>query len=163
MADTDYQVYTNLDPQTLTLVGKEIFKKWAQFALGKTPLGGHTLESPTGRYASAISFRQYGASHVAIIADEKKAPEAAILETGHRSVDLKQYLNQGQSYPMHRATPNFSPTLAKMSKKSTAMWAMGQSFTGFARVTDVGWVIPAMPAYSPAKHLVDLMRNEIRG
>lgn len=105
---TVYAVKTDLPPDAVTHIGLEIFKLWVDFAMGRGAIAGRMLIYPTGKYASAISFRQEGVATVAIIADESVAPEAAILESGHGRVDLKTKLQMNRPYPMHRvqgATP----------------------------------------------------------
>lgn len=129
-------VFTDLRPDALTEVGLQVYQHWLAFALGKEAVGGRILMHPTGRYASSISFKKLGRYHVAIIADEKIAPEAAVLEKGHGPIDMKRYLRQGGAYPMHRGR---------------------RQFTGFASVGSTGWVIPPMRAYSVAQTYADLL------
>jgi len=173
-----YDVMTDLDPQSVSEVGKEIFKAWVDFAMGKTDLGGKRLMHPTGRYASAIQFKKLGVAKVAIIVDSNLAPEANILEEGHKAIDLKQLLTAGRSYPMHRGAAGAygsagygAPSLGS-GKRGAKMWAAarGQGFSGYARVpTKItaenadSWIIPAMPAYRPAAHLIDLLRQKVDG
>ena len=164
-----YDVHTSADPATLNDIGIEIFRLWVEFALGARRLGGKMIAHPTGRYAASLSYRRYGESRVAIIADERIAPEAGILETGHGRVDLKQKLQMGRTYPMHRgtmgaATPGMSVRapggkVSRISHRGAAgMWATAREsgFAGFATVGTAGWIIPAMPAYAPARILAHL-------
>lgn len=163
-----WDIMTDLDPQTLSAVGVAIAQRWISFAMGSSDLGGKTLAHPTGRYASSIQFRQTGVARVAIVANEKRAPEAAVLETGHKPIDLKQYFPEGVTIPMHRGVPGQygsagygAPILDNTAAgRRKNVWAKprAQGATGFARMGTTGWIIPAMPAYSPAAHLVDLMR-----
>lgn len=166
-------VYTDLDPQALSDVGLRAFQLWVAFALGEDDIGGKVLKHPTGRYASSISFRRYGQSHVAIISDEKLAPEGVILEKGHGAIDLKNYLRRGRAYPMHRGgagewgsagygAPVLAATAAaRRTGKRRNIWGQVRAagFSGFASVGKTGWVIPPMPAFSPAQHLSDLIKQ----
>jgi hypothetical protein len=191
-------VATDQSPEYLNTVALEIFNKWVSFARGRSSLGGRTLLHPTGRYAASISIRRYGTrhgvrssgaiptrtiSHVAIIADEKLAPEAAILETGHRPIDMLQHLSPGRSYPIHRDSPlpgvaagaEF-PTTPYGRSRVRKMWTVQRELgaRGFARTPGLGsprgasntsgtgraWTIPAMPSYSPAQILTDLINNQ---
>lgn len=163
-----YDIMTDLDPQTLSAVGLAIAQRWISFAMGSSDLCGKTLAHPTGRYASAIQFRQTGVARVAIIANEKQAPEAGVLETGHKPIDLKEYFPEGVVIPMHRGaqgqygSAGYGAPILDNSKgaRRKNVWAKprAQGATGFARMSQTGWIIPAMPAYSPAAHLVDLFR-----
>jgi hypothetical protein len=166
-------VYTDLMPEALTAIGIEIYRLWIAFALGGFRLGGNIVMHPTGRYASSISFRRFGRSHIAIIADPQIAPEAAILERGHAPIDMKTKLRQGQAYPMHRGEPGHYGSAgygrailaigprARASGRQRNIWAAPRSagFSGFATVGKTGWVIPAMRAFAPAQHLADLARD----
>jgi len=150
---------------------------------------------PTGRYAASISMRRYGSrrgsrgpgqvpirtiNHVAIIADESLAPEAAILETGHGPIDMLQHLSPGRSYPIFgdAQTPSAVsgasfPTSSYGRSRVRKMWAVSRQLTGFRRTpsasggrkasntsgTGKAWTIPAMPAYHPAQILADLVRE----
>lgn len=138
--DIEYVVRTNLDPKYVTAVGLEIFKQWADFAMGIGEAGGNRIAHPTGRYRSSIQFRQESEATVAIVADGNIAPEAIILETGHNVVDLKTKPGFQQGRIFH-----------------SAMWAYpSRRFAGGSGPTHVtvgatGWVIPAMRAYAPAR------------
>lgn len=171
-----YDVFTDMDPDQLNAVGQEVFLKWIDFALGKEPLGGRRLMHPTGRYASAIEFRASNRARVAIVADENIAPEAGILETGHGAVDLLQKLTPGRTYPMHRGTGGAAPQIAT-GRGARRIWASVRAagFAGFATVprtrtpgssntsrTGPAWVIPAMPAYSPALILAQWVAEKAR-
>lgn len=95
MADTVYNVETDLDPQMLTEVAIETYAQWLRFALGSEELGGRTLEFPSGRYAASISWRRTGVASVALVADEGKAAEALWLEEGHPSTSMKDKMLAG--------------------------------------------------------------------
>lgn len=167
-AGLTWDIMTDMDPATLSAVGVKLAAKWISFAMGMSELGGKMLMHPTGKYASAIQFKQVDASRIAVIANEKQAPEAGILEEGHDAIDLKQYLAQGMSIPMHRGTPGQygsagygAPILDNTpGGRRNNVWAAprAQGSTGFKRVGLTGWVVPAMPAYSPAAHLVSLLK-----
>jgi hypothetical protein len=165
-----WDIITDMDPETITAVGLKIAEKWIRFALGAETLGGKMLMHPTGRYASSIRFQQTGQARVAIIADEKKAPEGAILEEGHGAIDLKQTMF-GKTIPLFRGTPGQygsagygAPILdtTPMGRRKN-VWAQprAQGYTGMRTVGRSGWVIPPMPAYSPAAHMVDLLKLEL--
>lgn len=174
MSNLDYTIYTNLDPQMLTEVGLEIYKRWVAFAMGEESINGKSLDHPTGKYAASIHFRQVSKSRVAIFSESPKTvPEADILETGHGAVDLKKKLQAGRVYPMHRGqkgaygSAGYGPPVPLPGRKS--LWAEARSMgrSGAARVpTKItpenanSWIIPVMPAYSPAKHLADLYRAQ---
>ena len=168
-----YDVYTDLDPTALNAVGQEVYRRWFEFALGKVALGGRHIMHPTGRYASAIEFKQRSESRVAIIADEDIAPEAGILETGHGAIDLLKKLTPGRAYPMHRGTGGAAPQIAS-GPRAKKIWASVRAagFSGYAVVPrsrrpgsmntsgrGPAWVIPPMPAYSPAAILAELASN----
>ena len=53
-----YDVYTDLDPIQLLDVASETFFAWLKFALGEDEIGGKKLAHPSGRYASAISWKR---------------------------------------------------------------------------------------------------------
>lgn len=164
-----YTVFTDLAPDELTEVAFELMKKWVAFALGQDEIGGMRIQSPTGRYASSIRLEGRGINEVAIVADEDIAPEALYLEEGHTQVDLKQKLTAGRVYPMHRGTGSSGPILnSTFGGRANNVWAVPRAagFNGFARVpTQItpenagSWIIPAMPAWSPAKHLADLLEQ----
>ena len=162
-ANITYVVKTNLPPDKVNAIGIEIFARWLEFALGGSVLLGKQLIYPTGRYAASLSYRREGESTVAIYADEHVAPEAAVIEFGHGPVDLKTRLQPGV-YPMHRYTgvmPGISLRRIGSGPPSfrASMWAdvRRSEFSGFATLGRSSpadsWVIPAMPAYSPAYNL----------
>ncbi len=174
----DFDIYTDLDPQALNAVGLEIYAKWVAFAMGRTNLGGNKIMHATGKMASAISYRRRGVSKVAIVLDEGHAPEGAILETGHDKIDMLDYLQPATSYPMHRGTGGAKPILSgKSQSRQRNIWAAPRASgaTGYARTprdpskrgasntsgTGPAWTIPAMRAYQPAQHLVDLIRDHL--
>lgn len=160
-----YDVFTNMDEDTLSEVAYAVMEKWIAFALGKTEINGRRIKDPTGKYASSIRLEGRGVNQIAVIAD---APEAEYLEEGHVSVDLKTRLDPGRAYPMHRGTGNM-PFVFNQSfnAKKRNIWAIPRSggFNGFAFTpTDAtknpdSWVIPAMPAWNIAQHLKDLVET----
>ena len=163
-----YDVYTDLDPQTLTAVGMAVMQKWIEFALGRETLNGHTVAHPTGKMASAVSLIGEGPNHVAVVIDEELAPEAGYLEEGHAAIDLKQYIEPGRAVPMHRGTGYGAPILNQtMAGRSNNVWAgpRAAGFNGVARMGARGtmaadaWVIPAMPAWSPAAYLAQMIND----
>lgn len=194
-------VATDLIPEYLNAVSVDIFRLWRQFALGQTHLGGRSIAYPSGRYAASISMHRYGTrvttvrsgreyhtrqiSHIAIIADERLAPEAHLLEYGHKPIDMLEHLDPGRRYPMHRSggyvpthvragARNF-PTSASGRARIRSMWSEIRQLrsTGSARTPDdpsergdmntsrtgPAWTIPAMPAYEPAHLLAELFAS----
>lgn len=154
--DIHYVVETNLDPAQLSAVGVEIFSRWLGFALGQQSLGGRMLKHPTGRYAASIRYKATGQAEVAIMADTTVAPEGGILETGHGRFDLKSVFQQNRAYPMHRGGKGGAPTM-RASMWATARRANATGYASFGPNTDADkWILPAMPAYSPAQILAEL-------
>lgn len=182
-------ISTDGNPTYLNQVSLEIFRMWQEFARGTRQLGGKRLMHPTGKYAAALSMRRYGSrvgaraagqiprrvlSHVAIIANEDVAPEAAILETGHRGIDMLQHLEPGQLYPIHREAPDsgFMPqySMSRSGIRSLYSETRELQMAGYARTPGEGerrgprntsgtgpaWYIPPMPMYQPAHILADL-------
>ena len=189
---TTYVIKTDLPPDEVNRIGLEIFKLWVDFALGRGSVGGKRLMHPTGKYASAIQFRQEGVASVAIVADESVAPEVGILETGHGRVDLKTKLQRGKAYPMHGHRVSGGPTRRVGAASPIAlrhvataggsgmrsvraqavqprMWAEVRAGTssGFASIgpnsPPDSWIIPPMAAYSPAGNLARIAAQMVRG
>ncbi len=149
-------------------IAVEIFVRWVDFALGNTALGNKRLVYPSGRYAASIQYRQEGAATIAISAT---APEADIIEYGHRAVDLKTKLTMGKTYKMHRPTGYTPGTRLRRIGASPAsmkpqMWAElhASEASGFARLgpnsPPGSWIIPPMMAYSPAMVLAAQAQRE---
>ena len=170
MASYSYVVKTDLPPDQLTLLAVSVFVQWVEFALGQRSLGNKQLVYPTGRYAASIEFRQESETSIAIVAS---APEADIIEQGHGSVDLKTKLQPGRAYPMHRpvgAVPGVRLRRIGSGPPSLKprLWAelQRQSSSGFASIgpnsAADSWIIPAMPAYSPAMILAAQAQAEAR-
>ena len=172
----EWDVVTDLDPTTVSMLATEIFRMWVEFALGKQELGGKVLMYPTGKYAASLQYKKTGVARVAIIADESIAPEAAFLEFGHGAIDLKKHLVPGRSYPMHRGEPGhygsagYGAPTRPTGRKNPKMWATvrRRGFSGFARVpTQItaenadSWIIPPMPAYRATAALVELLRQRV--
>jgi hypothetical protein len=154
----DYVVRTNLPPDKLSDLSVMVFSAWLKFAMGRDTLGGRMLLHPTGKYASSLRYQANpSANTIAIFADDSVAPEASILETGHKLFDLKTKFQSGRAYPMHRDGPG-APS------GSPAIWAERRngSFNGLSRVGGSGWILPAMMAYAPAKILADLAAQAAR-
>jgi hypothetical protein len=84
-----YDIYTDLDPEMLGAVAAETYYTWLMFSVGQTDIGGKTLKHPSGRYASALSWKKTGVNRVSIIADEDAVPEVGIIEDGSPEIDLK--------------------------------------------------------------------------
>lgn len=173
MAALAYDVVTDLEPEYLNELSVAVFQMWVEFALGMRDLDHKKLSNPTGRYASSISIRAYGARRISIISNERIAPEAAIIERGHPAIDLKQRLTPGKTYPMRRGA-GFTHVGGGGSagyRGARRMWARSRSWvgSGFATVPSQvtpenthSWVIPEMPAYSPARILSQLAREAVR-
>ena len=137
--DYEYVVKTDLDISYVKQIAVEIFKQWTAFALGAATAGGKVLMHPTGAYASTLDWKQTGEATVAIVADPAVDNVAYLLEAGHGQVDLKTPAGFRQGRIFH-----------------SAMWAYpSKRFPGggpdFVQVGAAGWVVPPMPAYSPAK------------
>ena len=137
--DFEYVIRTNLSMEYVNEIAAEVFAEWAAFAAGKTAANGQVLMHPTGKYASTLSMRQTGEASIAIVADPKIDIVAWLMETGHGSVDLKTKKSFQQGRVLH-----------------SAMWAYpSRRFPNggppFVTVGATGWVIPPMPAYSPAR------------
>jgi hypothetical protein len=153
---TEYVVNTNLSPEQLSAVAIEIFGQWVSFAMGQKSIGGRMLAHPTGRYAASIEYQTTGQTQIAILADTGIAPEGGILETGHARFDLKDRFQKGRVYPMHRGGQSGPATMR------SSLWATARhkNHTGFASIGKNSpadsWILPAMPAYSPAKLLAEL-------
>jgi hypothetical protein len=154
--DTEYVVNTNLSPEQLSAVAIEIFSQWVSFAMGLGSIGGKMLAHPTGRYAASIEYQVLGATQISILANTGVAPEGGILESGHARFDLKTKFQKGRVYPMHRGGQAGPATMRG------SMWASARrkNSTGFASIgqnsAEDSWILPAMPAYSPARLLADL-------
>lgn len=148
-----YVIRTNLPPEQLNQIALEIFSRWVEFALGERALGGKRLIHPTGRYAASLEYRQEGEASVAMVSS---SPIAGIIEHGHAAVDLKTKLQSGRAYPLHRAggSPSMRPKMwAEMRRQSTS------GFASFGPDSPAdSWIIPAMPAYSPAAILAAQMQ-----
>lgn len=185
----EYDVYTDLDPDTLTNVAMETYRLWLQWALGEAQIGGKVLKHPSGRYAAALSWKRIGASHIAIIADETIAPEAQWLEEGKAQTDMKAAMlgkghtrtsASGHRYrviPIRKTSrpPRFdiasivgSNAGERVPAGKAKMWARPRPHTNadhFATMSDKpgasDWMIPAMPAYSPAALLAQLLSQKV--
>lgn len=170
---SDYVVTTDLPPNMVSAVGIEIFKRWLEFALGQRALGGKAIMYPTGRYAASLQYQETGEAEIAIIADSSIAPEASILETGHGAVDLKTKLTHGRVYPMHRRRGAGAGGLLRIGSSGpvgfrASIWARARRSTasGFASIGPNSpadsWIIPVMPAYSPAMILANMAASMAR-
>lgn len=150
-----YNVKTNLGPGELNRLALEIYKQWVAFALGERDLGGRTLKFPTGKYAASIKIRKDSDSSYCVFADDS-LPEAGILEVGHPRFDLKTKFQKGRAYPMH--------TGALGGRGELSGTAGYTNFNGYASIgpNSTGWILPTMPAYSPAKILAQLARNTVK-
>jgi hypothetical protein len=163
-----YEIHTDLDPQTLSAVGLEIYWQWLAFALGSIELGGYKIKHPTGRYAGAITYKKTGTSMVTIAVDESKAPEAGYLEEGHDPYDMKNRFG-GRKMKLKRGAEGDwgskgygAPNILAGNREIRAK-IRNQGFTGYRTVAlpgKPGWVIPRMRAYAPAQHLADLFREQ---
>jgi hypothetical protein len=166
----DYHVIlTDMPPQEVSRITLEIYAKWLDFALGRTILNGRRIVNPTGRYARSLQVRWEDGIAVAVIADSAVAPEAAMIEHGHASVDLKTRLAHGRAYPMHRSTGMMPRVGGGPSGQRAGVWSQlrTRALTGYASIgpnsAPDSWIIPAMPAYSPASTLAAMISDEIKG
>lgn len=151
MANKVYDIYTDMDPQQLSELASETFYLWLKFALGQQALGGKKINHPSGRYASAISWRKTGVAKVSIFADEDAIPEVGAIEYGRPEIDLKSKMlyggaahvsKQGYLYrvlPLRpdqwRDTPTLSPgmvldtmTGGKVRAGVKRMWASARPY-----------------------------------
>jgi hypothetical protein len=182
-----YNVYTNLNPEEITEIAVSVFKQWLEWSLGKGSLGGKTIMHPSGRYAASLSWRKTGVASVAIIADESIAKEALFFETGTVAHSMRDSMlgsrmtkrgADGYRYrviPIRKdsASPGIGAALAAvvggakgqhMSKGFKKIWAAPVPYTNpgeYVTMSDKpgssDWMVPAMPAYSPAAILASLI------
>lgn len=181
-----YDVWTDASREDIEAVALEIFKDWLAFAEGKAAIGGRLLMHPTGRYASSLRM-DMDDHHVAIIADEEVAPEAAFLEVGHGSYDLKQQLH-GAEYKhikmrrgggeYARVVPNavaaaprtgprfmrgFGPALYASRRARYGTGMTGKKWATMSENSDPdSWILPPMPAYQPGWLLAERARERLR-
>ena len=190
---TAYTIHTDLDPEQLTNVAVEVYRHWLQFALGRVSIGSHYLKHPTGKYASALSWKKTGEYQVTIMADSSIAKEVESIETGAPAYDLKSAMlgrkskiaADGHRYRVVKM-PSYldkdpgagvmlnagslediikTTSMGQSVKKSFAkIWGKRAARTKFRTMSDkpgaASWVIPARPAYAPAKILSDLLNRE---
>lgn len=177
-------VYSELQPKQLNAIGLAVFRAWSEFALGQRALGGRRLRQPTGTYASSLRFEVLGKNHVAVISDDRIAPHAKIIESGHRQFDMLDYLAPGKAYPITRTTfkpvPGAAtsyavyPGTGKRARTGSGLMRAGRfvpSVTGIVRTPSSrealrgryntsgrgpAWTVPAMPAYSPTRLIAAL-------
>lgn len=169
-----YIIRTDLPPEAVTQLGVEIFVMWLDFAMGHTALNGRRLIYPSGKYASSLRLEQRGPATVAILADEDIAPEAVILETGHRSFDMKTVASlRGRAIPMHRPVGSIEHMKTTGLRRvgsgppslRPSMWAelRANTSSGFASFGPNSpldsWIIPPMMPYAPAMALATLARR----
>lgn len=161
-----YDVWTDLGTEQITEIGIAIAEKWIAFAMGQDTLSSYHIRNATGRYASSISVTSDAPNKVSVIADEEMAPEAKWLEEGHGQYDMKSQF-PGRTFPMHRGTGN-AILNSTFGGRTNNVWATprAEGFNGFARVPSKitaenadSWIIPAMPAWSPAQHLAQLAQR----
>lgn len=177
-----YDVYFDGDESEISDISFAVVLMWIEFALGKRALNGRRIQHPTGRYASSITRIRTGPNRIAVIADEKIAPEAEFIEHGHSPYDMKKLFG-GRTFLLHRGqvgdygsagfgTPIVNSTPTAIRKN---IWAIPRSegATGFKTVPESAsdsskkakkrfassWIIPHMAAYAPAAYLADAIRN----
>lgn len=160
VSEHKYEVWTDAPPETISEIGLFIYHKWLSFALGGLQLNGKMILNPTGKLARSISIKQEGPQKVAILQDEKAAPEGWFLEAGTKGYDFKQRY-QGRTFPLHR--PGGIP-FSKGKRVPGYMWSASRAgdFAGFATVGKSGWVIPPMPAYHPVRTLAHMGAERLR-
>jgi hypothetical protein len=164
----DYHVIlSNMVPQEINRLTLEIYAKWLDFALGHSVLNGRRIVSPTGRYAKSLQVRYEDGIAVGVIADSSIAPEAAMIEWGHVSFDMKTRLQRGRAYPMHRTGPPPRVGGGPNGIRSR-IWSQirARTGTGFASIgpnsSPDSWIMPAMPAYSPSATLAAMVSDAAR-
>lgn len=178
---------SDLPPETLSILVAETYRLWLNFALGKTALGGKTLSHPSGNYAACLSWKKTGVASFAIIADEAKAPEALWIEQGKSSYEgLKELMlskgkvsKKGNRYRIIPIGNNDSPepsldmgsiittpSSERLPAGQARIWAKSAN-TGSARFVTMSdnspseWILPSIPAYSPAYILSQLLKKSI--
>ena len=193
---TVYTIETDLDPEALTELAVETYQKWVSFALGVEEIGGKRIMHPTGRYASALSWKQNGKYSASIIADSDVTLDVDSIEGGTPAHSMKQAMlysgNVNKSAGgFHYRTVPIKPSVSGRPTKSalTRFWMnLNKSKKGYSMsraglksynapkdtsaVADGSvfrtmsdkpgssdWVVPAMPAYSPAKTLAGLLEK----
>jgi len=142
----NYEITTTSSPKDINEVALYFYMQWIAFASGTAAVGGRRIEHPTDRYRSSIKI-QRGQTVVSVVADETIAPHAKWIELGHRPYDMKNSIFMGRRWPMHRGARKFtgmSPVVPQ-SKKGA-----------------LGWVIPEMHEYSPARIYATLAAKELR-
>jgi hypothetical protein len=188
LANQVHHVYTNMNPEELTGIAAETFRRWLAFAQGKEAIGGRTLAHPSGRYAASISWKKTGVASVAIFADEKIAPEAQWIEEGRAGVDMKSVMlgkgntKRSKDGYLYRAIPirsdSFSPVFGPGAIRTTAsgesikkgvakLWAEPRSTYSSDRLVTMSnrpgsasWKIPVFQPYAPAHILKTLLENK---
>jgi len=91
-----------MNPQELTELASETFFAWIKWALGQSSLDGKKLAHPSGRYASAITWKKTGVAKVSVIADEDAIPEVGAIEYGHPAVSLRDSMLFGANVRMSK-------------------------------------------------------------
>jgi hypothetical protein len=162
-----YVIVTNMSPQEVNRLTLEVYARWLDFALGHTVLNGRRIVNPTGRYSRSLQVKYEDGIAVGVVADPSIAPEAAMIEHGHASVDLKNRLMHGRAYPMHRA--GLPPRIGGGPNGiRSRMWSQikSRTATGFASIgpnsSPDSWILPSMPAYSPSATLAAMVSDEAR-
>ena len=186
-----YEIYTDCDPDTLTEIAMETYRRWLEFALGKDEIGGRILAHPSGRYAASMTWSRQGEAMVAITADEKIAPEAKWIEDGTAGANMKTIMlgggktkvsKDGHRYrviPIRRTpqTPSFdmgslvgNKQGERLPLKTSRLWARPAWHTNASKFVTMSdkpgsapWIIPPMAAYSPAAILAGMIREQYDG
>ncbi len=176
-----YEVKTDMNPDMLTGVALRVYRKWVQFALGRTHLGGHILKHPSGKYAASIQWRRTGTATIEIFSE---APIAEMMETGRPSYSMKKMLRKMKGKNAYRIIPlgggreqtsmYTAAAMASLSKaESTAFRGAGKMWVTPSKYSPSGvkfrtmsnkpgsasWRIPRFKPYTPVKFLLQLMKQ----
>jgi hypothetical protein len=157
-------------------------------SLGGRTLGKDSgpMSQMRGRYALSISWKKDGPNRVAIIADETIAPEALWIEEGTAGANMKEHmltggkakvdkdgylyrnipLRGGQKAPQGTMTELIeAAATGHFDRKAKFLWAWRRpniDSDRWARMSSRpgthDWVIPPMPAYSPAQIMATFLR-----
>lgn len=167
-----------------------MYRRWIDFALGRADLGRGALKNPSGKYASAISWKKTGQYQVTIYADSNISKQVDSVEHGAKAFNIKDIMlaaksktaKDGHKYrvipmppqdaiqtiPTVGTVESFmagSPKTGQHIRASVAkLWAKPVARTRFVTMSDkpgsAKWNIPARPAYAPAQILADLIKSQ---
>jgi hypothetical protein len=185
----NYVVHVNLPQEEFTELAVDLFRKWAEFALGISDLGGGRKIVPhTLTYYSGLQYKQVSPSLIVL---SNLSKTANVIEKGHPAIDLKikmlaerglesRVIHLPEAYsgavmggvsqieswqnrsqlrsPFSSSSIQFKSTsngLVPEIGPTNGIWKHYSNNSGFYTISQhsQGWIIPALPAYSPAKLL----------